>query len=464
MAKNLVIILLFLSQLALAQGYEIEVELPLAANKEVQLTYHYLDKIYSRDTILLDNNGIGVFEGDSLLPQGLYKILIDQNHHFDFILGADQQFHLYNNSYEARNLKIEGSDEAKAFVDYLVFLDKLRAEGQQLNEALKTASPDEQSAIREQMQQLDARMKGWWQKVGEELPGSFLYKFLIANEVPKLDISTLPVSVQNNDSLLLLARFNYQRQHYWDNFDYTDERMLYTPFFKPKLETWFNKVLYPEYDSVKPYVYRFLDEVESNPRIFQFATSLFLNESINSNVVGMDALFVDLANDYYFSGKAFWASDESMEKIRENVLFHKNNLIGETAPDLMLENYDGEFVGLHQIDAEITIVLIFEPNCGHCKVFVPKFHDEVYEQFKDKGLEVYAIYSMDNREEWTEFLMKHNLFDWINVWDKDHTSRFKILYDARVTPGVYVLDQNKKIISKRLDVDQLKALLSAKLN
>lgn len=130
----------------------------------------------------------------------------------------------------------------------------------------------------------------------------------------------------------------------------------------------------------------------------------------------------------------------------------------------MLENYDGEFVGLHQIDAEITIVLIFEPSCGHCKVFVPKLHDEVYEQFKDKGLEVYAIYSMDNRDEWTEFLMKHNLFDWINVWDKDHTSRFKILYDARVTPGVYILDRNKTIISKRLDVDQIKVLLSEKLN
>jgi len=464
MTKYWVIILLFFSNFVLAQGYKIEVELPQAANKEVQLTYHYLDKIYSRDTILLDNNGIGVFVGDSLLPQGLYKILIDQSHHFDFILGEEQFFHLFNNTSEAKNMKIEGSKETEAFVDYLVFLDNLRKKSQQLNTELKTASAEEQKELKKQLAQLDPQMKAYWEKVGEELPGSFLYKFLTANEVPLLDISTLPLSVQNNDSLLLLARFNYQREHFWDNFDYTDERMLYTPFYKPKLETWFNKVLFPDYDSVKPYVYRFLDEVESNPRIFQFATSFFLNSSINSNVIGMDALFVDLANDYYLSGKAFWASDESMEKIRENVLFSKNNLIGKTAPELMLENYDGEFVSLHQVDAEITVVLIYEPTCGHCKVFVPKFHDEVYEQFKDKGLEVYAIYSMEDRDEWTEFLIKHNLFDWINVWDENHTSRFKILYDGRITPGIYVLDQNKKIISKKLDVNQLKALLSEKLN
>jgi len=464
MTKYLLIISFLFSNFVWAEGYKIEVELPQAANQEIQLTYHFLDKIYSRDTILLDGNGIGLFAGDSLLPQGLYKILIDQRNHFDFLLGSDQEFHLYNNSSESKNMKIEGSKETEAFVNYLVFLDGLRARSQKLNEASKTASPDEQAAIKDQLSRLDSEMKAYWEKVGEELPGSFLYKFLVANEVPQLDISTLPESIQNNDSLLLLARFNFQREHFWDNFDYADERMLYTPFFKPKLETWFNKVLFPDYDSVKPYVYRFLDEVESNPRIFQFATSFFLNSSINSNIIGMDALFVDLARDYYLSGKAFWATEGSLEKIRENVLFHKDNLIGKTAPELMLENYDGEFVSLHQLDAEITIVLIYEPNCGHCKVFVPNLHDEVYNEFKQKGLEVYAIYSMDNRDEWTEFLLKHNLFDWINVWDENHTSRFKILYDGRVTPGVYVLDRNKKIISKKLDVEQLKALLSKKLN
>ena len=71
---------------------------------------------------------------------------------------------------------------------------------------------------------------------------------------------------------------------------------------------------------------------------------------------------------------------------------------------------------------------------------------------------------MDNREEWTEFLTEHNLFDWINVWDKDQITQFKILYDGRKTPGVYVLDRDKKIIAKKLDIAQLKQLLSEELN
>jgi len=447
-----------------AQGYEIKVNMPLAANQKIKLAYYFLDKIYARDSLLLDNEGLGIFEGDSLLPQGLYMVMLDQERHFDLLLGADQQFSLYNDSINSETMKIKGADETKGFVDYLIFLSDLKKHAQQLEQAYANASPEKQQEIRNQLQGLNEKMKVYRAKIHKKLPDSFLYKFLIANDVPQLDIQTLPEDVQNNDSLLMIARFNYQREHFWDNFDYTDERMLYTPFFKPKLETWFNKVLYPAYDSVKPYVYNFLDDVEAHPRIFQFATSYFLNSSINSKIMGMDALFVDLANDYYFSGKAFWASENSLEKIRENVLFLKDNLIGHTAPDLMMESYDGEFISLHQEEAPLTVVLIYEPNCGHCKVFVPKFHDEVYQKFKDKGLQVFAIYSMDNKEEWSDFLIKHDLFDWINVWDPDHTTRFKILLDARTTPGVYVLDENKTIIAKKMDVEQLQAIISDRLN
>ncbi len=175
--------------------------------------------------------------------------------------------------------------------------------------------------------------------------------------------------------------------------------------------------------------------------------------------MGMDALFVDLARSFYLSGQAFWATEESMKKIKENVIFLEHNLIGKIAPDLTLENIDGEYVNLHKIKSKITILLIWEPNCSHCREFVPKFHDEVYEKFRDKGLQVYSIYSMTNKEEWNDFLIKHNLFDWINVWDENQTTQFKILYDARKTPAVYILDENKKIIAKGMGADQIGDLM-----
>jgi peroxiredoxin len=464
MIKSFFLLVLFLPLLVFGQNFRLEVELNSAAGKEVFLANYYLGNIYAKDTIRFDEQGRGVFAADSLLPQGLYKIYLDENNHFDFLLGNDQQFSIKNTTFSSSSVQATGSEETEAFFEYTGFLGNLQQKSAEIRKQMETASSEEKVQLQKELAGLTSQLHNYWDKLENDLPNSFLAKFVKSNYVQTLDVSSLPGEVQNNDSLLLLARFYHQQRHFWDNFDYTDERFLYTPFFKQKLETWFTKVLYQNYDSVKVPVFRFIEEVKPHPRIFQFATSYFLNSAINSNIMGMDALFVDIAKKYYLSGEAFWASDESLEKIRDNVLFLEHNLIGKTAPDLTLENFDGEYINLHQINAKCTLVLIYEPNCSHCNVFVPRLYADVYQIFKDKGLEVFAIYSMDNKAEWTEFLSEHNMFDWINVWDEHHVSRFKILYDGRKTPGIYVLDENKKIIAKKMAVEQVKQLLEHKLN
>jgi peroxiredoxin len=463
MLKYFLPIIIFISFQTIAQNYEIKVELKAAANQKVSLANYYISNIYAKDTVLLDNNGVGVFKADSLLPQGLYKIYLDDKNHFDFLLGADQQFTLTNSTFKVADLGVKGAVETEEFIKYVEFLDELKRESANLRRKMDVANEEEKAKLQDQMAELTPKLHNYWKNINQKYPTTFLAKFLLSNLVESLEISTLPKNVQENDSLLLRARFDYQKAHYWDNFDYTDERFLYTPLLKPKLETWYTKVLYPDYDSVKVAVMEMIEKVRPNKRIFQFVTSWFLNESINSNIMGMDALFVDIAKKYYFTGQAFWASEETLEKIRENVLFAEKNLIGMTAPDLNLESYDGEFFRLSQIDAKYTGVLIFEPNCSHCKEFVPDLYKNVYQKYKDKGFEVFAIYSMDDKEEWGEFLAKHNLFDWINVWDEHHVSRFKILYDARKTPGIYILDENKTIVTKKMTVEQIDRFLGKNL-
>ena len=458
------ILLSMISIFALGQEFRMKVTFETAPEKEVYLAHYYLGNIYADDTLKLDLNGTGIFRRDTLLQQGLYKIFLDENHHFDILLGADQEFELVNKTFSKSNYEVEGAPETEEFIRYMDFLSRLKKENAEIKKRLITANEEEKTDLQNQLSSLNSKLIDYWKEIENKYPDTFLARFLMANYVAELDESTLPPEILQNDSLLLLEKFRYQHQHFWDHFDYTDERFLYTPLLKPKLETWFTRVLYQNYDSVKPYVFRFIEDTRPHKRIFQFVTSWFLNSSINSNVIGMDALFIDLARAYYLSGEAYWASEESIEKIKENVLFLEHNLIGQIAPDLTLESVDGEYYNLHQVESKRTCVLIYEPNCSHCKEFVPKFYNQVYKKYKDKGLEVYAIYSMENKEEWTEFLAKYQLWDWINVWDKDHVSQFKILYDGRKTPGIFVLDENKKIISKKLSVDQLEKLMQYQLN
>jgi hypothetical protein len=51
--------------------------------------------------------------------------------------------------------------------------------------------------------------------------------------------------------------------------------------------------------------------------------------------------------------------------------------------------------------------------------------------------------------------------DWINVYDGVHYNNLKDKYDIYSTPVIYILDKDKKIKAKRIDVDQIKTILTA---
>ena len=93
--KFLFILLIAASASAFGQGHKIEVNLKPAAGKDLILANYYLGNIYAKDTIHLDSNGHGTFAGDTLLPQGIYKMFINQEENFDLLLGSRPAIYHY---------------------------------------------------------------------------------------------------------------------------------------------------------------------------------------------------------------------------------------------------------------------------------------------------------------------------------------------------------------------------------
>jgi len=180
--------------------------------------------------------------------------------------------------------------------------------------------------------------------------------------------------------------------------------------------------------------------------------------------MGIENVFVDIAEKYYLTGRAFWASDETLKNIRQEVYFRKNNLIGAMAKELLLEDETGEYQSLYQQSTPFTLLIFWEPNCGHCKKQVPEFFDEVFLKTNPSKITVMAICTQDNKEEWLGFINEHELNGWINVWDPNRVSNFQVNYNVRTTPMVYLLDQNKKIIAKKLSVSGTKKILEGLLD
>jgi thiol-disulfide isomerase/thioredoxin len=133
--------------------------------------------------------------------------------------------------------------------------------------------------------------------------------------------------------------------------------------------------------------------------------------------------------------------------------------LGKKAPNIIVKDTAMErFIQLYDVEAKFTIVYIWSPDCGHCKKATPKLK-EVYDRYKDKGVEVFAVGSEFENEAWKQFIIDFDL-NWINGSDGgDFRSNFRTLYDVYSTPQTYLLDENKEILAKKMSVESLENML-----
>jgi peroxiredoxin len=134
----------------------------------------------------------------------------------------------------------------------------------------------------------------------------------------------------------------------------------------------------------------------------------------------------------------------------------KPNILGEQAHDLAMPDTALKMHALYDIKTKYTILVFWDPTCSHCKTEIPKL-SQYYDSVKAKGvsIEVFAVGIESDIELWKKFIRDHNL-KWINVSDLYNQTNFRSYYDIYSTPVIYLLDEKKRIIAKRLDTEKIK--------
>lgn len=153
---------------------------------------------------------------------------------------------------------------------------------------------------------------------------------------------------------------------------------------------------------------------------------------------------------------------QTIDKIKEQVAKLRFNLIGNTAQDLKMETLTGEYARLSDIKSKYTLVMFWEPDCGHCKKVVPAVY-KLYHEYTRDEFDVFAVYTQTNREEWAKYIEEKGFDEWHNVWDQYNLTNFRFFYNIYSTPTLYLLDENKKIIAKRIGHETLKNILDIEL-
>jgi thiol-disulfide isomerase/thioredoxin len=437
-------------------GYKIDITIQGLQDSTVFLAYHLGDKQYIKDTIKLDISGHGIFSGKETLPQGIYMIVLPGRKYFEILMSTDQFFSLNCTYIDYFNtLKFIGSSENTAFVDYQ---KKWMVLQQQASAVAKRAQDNKQNndslKILSSMQKLqEDNMKSYLKSVVKENNGNLLatlVKALLPLEVPEFPV---PAGSKNPDSVRWVRNYNYNNDHFFDNIDLTDDRLLRTPILYSRVNAYFTNDPIQSADSINRKIDKLISKCQKNYKIFQFVAVYLFNHFRESEIMGHDAVMVKLADDIYLSGKADWVTKEFKDDLRKQIDLIRPNLIGKKAQDLVMDSYKGIFVSLYDVSKEFTILYFWEPDCGHCQVETPKLKT-YYDKAKNESIEVFAVCTTADKAKWTKYI-EDNKLTWINGWDPKRESHFDYYYNVQSTPMVYILDKNKKIIAKKLAVEDI---------
>jgi len=422
---------------------------------------NYGDKKYVKDTTRIDKNGNFVFSGKEKLPGGIYLIVFPNKVYFELIIDKEQDFYVESDTADlVKNLKVKGSEDNTMFYKYLIFISTKQKEAEPLRKRIAKLREDTTAAastkkdsikiIQEKLTSIDKEVSTFQDDFVKEHPSSFLSVIFKAQKetvVPDAPI----LSNGRKDSVF---PYLYYKEHYWDNINLTDDRILRTPIFHAKLKNYFDKIVLQHPDSIIKESDILINKAASNKEMFKYIVWYMTGTYETSPIMGMDAVFVHEVEQYYITGKAYWVDSVNVQKIVHRGMTLKPLLLEKPAPPIIMQDTLDKNISLYEVKSKYTVLIFWDPDCGHCQKVLPKLKESYDKTLKAKGVTVFAVDIEDNATKWKKFIVEKKL-DWVNTHDKYKQYYLRELFDIYSTPVIYLLDENKRIKAKRIDVDQL---------
>ncbi len=437
------------------KGYDIIIQIKGVQDSVCYLAYYDAENTFLQDTAYLEGNGKYRFRADSLIKQGMYIVAGENNNkYFDFLIDNDQQFTIKTDTLALfSNIKVKGSKANKAFFEYAQFLNKKQKKVKSIQQRLSAMSDgDSISFYKEKLLSINKEVEVFRDDFLEKNHGNFAGIFLkgtIDPDRPRED------EIDKSDSLFM---YKYFKSHYWDNIPLSDERMLRTPYFQKKLDYYLDKVVVQHPDSLINAIDNLIADAEGATDLYRHLIWSLTIKYENAKIMGFDAIFVHMADKYYKTGLADWLYGQVVTNIIDRSNELKPLLIGKKGPNLVLLDTNNHIHSLHALPNKYSIILFWSTDCGHCKREMPKLK-EFYDNYKDiYDFEVFAVNTDTNYSAWKSYVVEHRL-PWLNVSGyRSVIGNYHKLYDIYSTPTIYVLDEKKNIIAKKILTKQIEEL------
>ena len=453
-------------------GYEIRVKLhnyPDSLNHFLRLGRYYWSGRYLVDTAVYHpENETYVFSGPESMEGGMYLLITGDDRYAEFVFDQNQHIGIETTYPQLfSSIRFEDSPENDLFVNFskngqadFEKVDELR---KQLDAAKQAQDEAKAGKIQQEISALYDKMDQDRADFIQEHPGHLMSAIFKAQQ--DVHVPEAPASVP--DSLKRQWTYEYYKNHFFDNYDLCDERMLHTPVLFQRVSAFQDKVLHMQNpDTIKYAWERLIEKTRCNPEMFKAFIAHPVDHYQRSLIIGQDAIWVYLAKKYYLGGDAWWASASLVENFRKRIERVEPLLIGNrpldfSCPDTNVDTPEEMWVSVFSSPKRYTVVLFWSLSCVHCQTSVPKWHELYRKHGEDWDFDVIAICKDHDVAEWKQYIHKHGLQDWTNLCGKKATLDYDDKWDVTTTPTIYVLDEQKRIVTKMIEPEYLEEFLKS---
>lgn len=475
----------FLTLTSSAFSQSIKFKIANLPDTTVNLVRYFGKGLYYADTAEV-KKGMIEFDGSKQKP-GILALFLPGEQLLEFVYNNEEIYIESTAKNPMSTAKAKKSEENKVFLEYVSFIGKERAQVNVLNEELKKTdkASNRYEILSKQIADKNQGVINYQKALVKNNPNLLVSKYI--NMSMDIDIPEAPTDESGvvTDSNF---RFNYFRKHYWDNVDFNDDRLVRSSIYHTKLKNYFDNMMVQHWDTVLNYAFAFCDQLPASSEFRQYSVSWIASKYEMSKIMGMDKVFVGMVNRYYCpkdeNGKplAFWMPENKLNDLCEKAEVQRNLVMGVVPPNITLpDSTNTKWHNFYDLKSEYTILYFWDPECGHCKKITPKLQTLYAEKLRDRNIEIFAVGKAVGEDfgKWKKFIKKNNL-EFINVAMTDslytvakadagrvireHNTTLQALnyqttFDVFMTPKLFILDKDKKIIGKGLNISQLEEYL-----
>ena len=419
-----------------AQGYKLTIKFSHYKPQKVRLAYYYEDKQYLAVDSASQSGSTVVLQGAEPLPGGIYSIILnDVPTYFDVLIDKDNQNFTMKCDVNdpQKTMKISGSEVNAKFFDYQRRMTELNIEQHRLD-TLKKYEKD------------SSKIKEYDSKLSE-----------IDDEYQKALKETVETNKGNilSDMLDCLNAPNNPGNSQLDHVNFSNPALLRTPFFYKVIRAHIARHIEEGQYEIMRQNDLIISKAKANADIYHYVTGYLLTFYRTFFKLGINEVFVRLADKYFLADTVKGLSEENRQMIKEQRDVYNASIPGSEAVNIKVCNtLTGDSLNVLDNIKDKLLLLFWANGCGHCDSAenAIKYY---YNGLKKNNITVISVTNDKHSYESLKYNSQQKNFPWIDCCDTKNNSRYREYYYIVSTPVLYIIDRQKIIINKVVGEDRI---------